>query len=487
MSKVYLTPGVYIEEKSAFPNSVAAVPTAVPAFVGHTAKASSGDRDLTDKAVKITSWSEFEQFFGGAPKTVFDVIKSETGEGFEVKAVAQNYSLYYSIKFFYSNGGGDCYILSVGNYENEISKERLSKLDPLKKESDITMLVIPEAVLLAEKDCQEVQQLMLAHCGGEMKNRIAILDVYNGHQARITESEDIINKFREGIGDEHLDFGAAYYPWLETTIVRKKEVSFENINSASIESLISMLKKEVDQLANGDATKAENLKKKIDELNAPTDKLHQELLVISPLYKSILEELARKMNLLPPSSAMAGIYTMVDNNVGVFQPPANVSVGSVVKPAVNISNDEQDDLNVPLNGKAVNAIRSFPGKGVLVWGARTLDGNSMDWRYISVKRTVIMIEQSVKNAVEAYVFEPNVSSTWENVKAMLNNFLTNVWAQGALAGAAPEDAFSVEVGLGTTMTPADIFEGTMRITIKLAVTRPAEFIVLTFEQDMQRS
>ncbi len=82
---------------------------------------------------------------------------------------------------------------------------------------------------------------------------------------------------------------------------------------------------------------------------------------------------------------------------------------------------------------------------------------------------------------------PNTAATWTNVKAMLVNFLTNVWQMGALAGASPEDAFSVDIGLGETMTPVDILEGYMRITIKLAVTRPAEFIVITFEQQMQKS
>ena len=198
---------------------------------------------------------------------------------------------------------------------------------------------------------------------------------------------------------------------------------------------------------------------------------------------SVREEL----NLLPPSAAMAGIYSMVDNNIGVFKSPANVGMGSVVKPAVNITSDEQDDLNIPLNGKAVNAIRTFPGKGILVWGARTLDGNSQDWRYISVRRTVIFIEQAIKYAAEPYVFAPNTATTWTNMKAMLINFLTNVWQQGALAGATPEDAFSVDIGLGTTMTPVDILDGYMRIVVRIAVTRPAEFIVITFEQKMQQS
>ena len=178
---------------------------------------------------------------------------------------------------------------------------------------------------------------------------------------------------------------------------------------------------------------------------------------------------------------------MVDNTRGVWKAPANVSINSVISPAVNITHDDQEDLNVPLSGKAINAIRLFVGEGVKVWGARTLDGNSLDWRYINVRRTMIMLEQSVQNATRAYVFDPNVASTWINIKSMIQNFLNGIWKRGGLAGAAPEDAFSVHVGLGDTMTPEDILEGILRVTVLVAIVRPAEFIEITFQQQMQKS
>ena len=142
---------------------------------------------------------------------------------------------------------------------------------------------------------------------------------------------------------------------------------------------------------------------------------------------------------------------------------------------------------MPISGKAVNAIRSFVGEGVKVWGARTLDGNSLDWRYINVRRTMIMLEQSVQDATRAYVFEPNVASTWLNIRSMIQNFLNGIWKRGGLAGAVPEDAFSVHVGLGDTMTPEDILEGILRVTVLVAIVRPAEFIEITFQQQMQKS
>jgi phage tail sheath protein FI len=140
-------------------------------------------------------------------------------------------------------------------------------------------------------------------------------------------------------------------------------------------------------------------------------------------------------------------------------------------------------LNVDaVTGKSVNAIRPFPGIGTLVWGARTLDGNSQDWRYINVRRTMIMIEQSLKLALKPYIFEPNEPAIWLTIKSVMENFLTNLWRQGALSGVRPEQAFSVMVGLGTTMTATDIQGGILRVTILVAIVRPAEFIEITFQQ-----
>jgi phage tail sheath protein FI len=170
----------------------------------------------------------------------------------------------------------------------------------------------------------------------------------------------------------------------------------------------------------------------------------------------------------------------------VQKAPANVGMVNVISPAVDLKKEDQQDLNIPADGLAVNAIRSFVGQGLLVWGARTLDGNSLDWKYVNVCRSMIMIEQTIKNAAQAYVFEPNNANTWASVKSMIINFLTIQWRNGVLAGSTQDDAFLVDVGLGTTMTPTDILEGIMNITIKVAISRPAEFIVITFQQQMPK-
>jgi len=97
------------------------------------------------------------------------------------------------------------------------------------------------------------------------------------------------------------------------------------------------------------------------------------------------------------------------------------------------------------------------------------------------------LEQSIKAAAEGYVFEPNSSTTWSTLKATVTNFLLNQWQSGILAGQSPDDAFSVSIGLGTTMTPNDILDGILKLSVKVAISRPAEFIVITFEQQQQKS
>jgi phage tail sheath protein FI len=208
----------------------------------------------------------------------------------------------------------------------------------------------------------------------------------------------------------------------------------------------------------------------------------------NPLLQNIVNEIYKELSKITPSGAIAGVYAMVDNQRGVWKAPANVSLSAVSRPIIKIDDNQQEDLNVDvISGKSVNAIRSFTGKGTLVWGARTLSGNDNEWRYVPVRRFFNMVEDSVRNATGWAVFEPNDASTWIRVKAMIENYLTNLWKAGALAGAAADQAFFVNIGLGTTMSSVDILEGRMNVEIGMAVVRPAEFVVLKFSHKLQES
>jgi len=355
------------------------------------------------------------------------------------------------------------------------------------------MIVIPDIIALGKDAYTNVYTKVLAHCA-KMQSRIGIFDVRK--QGPTEKTDDLVEEFRSNIGVNALNYGTAYYPWLRTGIVSPSEVDFQNLDdSVKLEDLlpqdtekaaIAIIQKYKSDNAPASPPDSPPQAKQPD--TAAKQNYHQSLKAASPTYTHLLEELRSRLNELPPSAAMAGIYTMVDNTRGVWKAPANVSLSMVNEPSVNVSSEGQEKLNVDvMAGKSINVIRPFPGIGTLVWGARTLDGNSQDWRYINVRRTLIMIEQSLKLATRAYVFEPNDAGTWVTVKSMFNNFLTNLWKQGALAGAVPEQAFDVQIGLGVTMTPTDILDGLMKITVKVAVVRPAEFIVITFQQQQQLS
>jgi hypothetical protein len=556
----FKTPGVYIKEQDAFGSSVVAVPTAVPAFIGYTQTADIDGNSQLMKAVKIRTFPEFREIFGGGPATQFDIALGNDGT-MDLTPVSDKYFMYSAINGFYANGGGQMYVVSIGTYGDAVDSEKmLQAIELLTRETEPTLLVCPDAVLLEKDDCYTIYKTMLQHCGIKMKSRFAILDVYNGFNEKSMDQD--VQDFREGIGANALAFGAGYYPWVHTTLTPASEVDYrriadsdklikilmdnvkdamfgggggDNPKLAEAQKLIASIKDDLSNLddvgkklaaidkgfskpkdkdakkvkatlsakavellggANAidpnspEGRKLTQIEAAINRIKDPNDDVkavHSVVASLAPIYKTILKNVRESLNLVPPSGIMAGVYSLVDNTEGVHKAPANVSLNSVIKPSVNINSDDQEDLNSPLSGKAINAIRSFVGKGVLVWGARTLDANSQDWRYIPVRRTMIMIQQSIKNAVEAYVFEPNVSRTWLKLKTSIENFLGDVWKNGSLAGASPTQAYEVNVGLGSTMTPNDILEGIMRISVKCAITRPAEFIEITFEQKMQES
>jgi phage tail sheath protein FI len=219
------------------------------------------------------------------------------------------------------------------------------------------------------------------------------------------------------------------------------------------------------------------------------EKLYEaDLIELFPIYRNVVVALNKELVDLPPSGAVVGKYAAVDDERGVWKAPANVSLASVSGLTETIDDDEQALLNVDAtSGKSINAIRAFTGKGILIWGARTLAGNDNEWRYVPVRRFFIFVEESVKKATSFSVFEPNDANTWVRLKSMIENFLTELWKQGALAGPKPEKAFFVNVGLGVTMTAQDILEGRLIIEIGMAAVRPAEFIILRFSHKLQEA
>lgn len=637
MATSYKTPGVYVEEISKFPPSVAQVETAIPAFVGYTESAVVDGVDYHAdgiiKPVKIGSLPEYEFYFGGAPDPTTIEIELNADNSVKKTSIESINLLYDSVRMFYANGGGDCYIVSVGPYNTDTSgvsdTELSGGLASLEKEDLPTLLVIPETVHLALDKAGAIHAAMLKQCN-KLQDRFAVMDIVDGDK-EIANSVDPVADFRDNVGMNYLKYGAVYYPFLKTTLpfkisydtivggtFTKNGAPVSNITSLFNTSLVSSIeniglditaKSTVAVPTMGDIASRPQLESAANDLytffkdfaaltfvdNAATDSassvharyleadgdFHRLLTLLfdynhfsqsansdapsptwdtalitddfnadfapltfaapattdnnifqatstaasaapyfrallanftalfdsfyeelesmrtertdtlfetDPVYKGIVNAIGQKGVVLPPSGAVVGIYAAVDNERGVWKAPANVSIASVKGPSVNITHEDQASLNVDtVAGKSVNAIRAFTGKGTLIWGARTLAGNDNEWRYIPVRRFFNMVEESVKKATAQFVFEPNDANTWVKIRAMIENFLSLQWRAGALAGAKPDEAYYVRVGLGQTMTAQDILNGYMHVEIGMAVVRPAEFIILKFSHKMQES
>ena len=562
----YKTPGVYVEEETKFPPSVAQVETAIPAFIGYTAEGPK------NKPTRITSMLEYEQLFGKANPETFAVAFKD-GIATATQTKVSNFKMYYAMQMFFANGGGPCYIVSVGEedvYYSAVSVTELQAgLELLKKEDEPTLIVFPDLQGLVPNAADVNAATATAQTAADNKTaatdaKAASKDVSDAVQAAVDLQAAVdvvatkVNSYANAAIVNPAKVAAAQAVAVavlaaanlaaaktaaqavtaafDTDLVTATAISAAASNNATAvaaaQSNVADITK-VYSLYNSALNQAELMKDRFVIMDVLGDDVtfrskvigsglkygaayHPKLKTVlnyaykeadvlvtgasgianlanlksssSELYNLAKKAIDSKQVVLAPSSSMAGVYAKVDSTSGVFKAPANVGLNYVVAPTVKISHEDQEGLNVdPTSGKSINAIRTFTGKGTLVWGARTLDGNSNEWRYISVRRFFNMVEESVKKATERFVFEPNTANTWIRVQTMIENFLNQQWQDGALAGSKPEEAYYVSVGLNKTMSAQDILEGRMNIEIGMAAVRPAEFIVLRFSHKLQEA
>ncbi|WP_161887911.1 phage tail sheath C-terminal domain-containing protein [Pontibacter russatus] len=471
----YKTPGVYIEEIPKLPPSIASVETAIPAFIGYTQKAKrKEENDLRNKPWRIESMLDYERYFGFAqPETGIEVVVDATQSArTDVRGrvnpdLRSNFLMYYSLQLFFINGGGPCYIVSVGDYESSggviLEADLKPGLEEVEKVNEVTLLLFPDAINMADGGTYYALYKEAIDQCVKLKDRFVVLDVYRSPDNADNWQADIAF-LRDTLAGttEELKYAAVYFP----RIYSRVDFYYNDPETGKpLDENVKIISQGAGELG---ATLAE-------------------LKTINNAYYNLAKGAINDMEMLQPASpAVVGVYAQVDNSRGVWKAPANVNIDYVVRPEVLITPAQQEGLNVDsLAGKSVNVIRSFPGRGpAIIWGARTLAGNDNEWRYVSVRRFFNMVEESTKNATELFVFEPNDRGTWIRVKSMIENYLTQQWKAGALMGTTTREAFFVKVGLGETMTELDIWEGRMIVEIGLAVVRPAEFIILRFMHKM---
>lgn len=216
--------------------------------------------------------------------------------------------------------------------------------------------------------------------------------------------------------------------------------------------------------------------RKIDDIVAHRDIVDSNYAAMYHPWLEVFDPLDKKNIAIPPSGSVIGIYARSDTARGVHKAPANETVRACVGLDCQFNKGEQDILNP----KGVNLIRTFPGQGIRVWGARTASSDP-NWKYINVRRLFIFIEESIKANTNWAVFEPNDEVLWVRVKRTIDVFLTGLWRTGALAGSAPSEAFFVNVGRNT-MSQDDIDNGRLVCVIGIAPVKPAEFVIFRISQ-----
>jgi uncharacterized protein len=542
------TPGVYVQEVATLPPSVAEVSTAIPAFIGHTERGtdparitSSLDYQALFGAVANSSFTVRVE--AAAPGEMPALTLTRATENVPM-------TLYYHLSHYFANGGGPCWIIPIGT-EGTAKEQFIAGLKGLEQLDEPTLIVFPEAAdVLTIADYGELAQAAMAQCNN-LKDRFVVLDVPGGqvasfrnaigtqnlsyaaayHPYMLTTITWLFDDISVSVERAPSGTAAAFSRLLPESgggiaasftgnAAAKPRVRVDagdaasnatfaiegttlRIGNAATKTGAALaaawstwaaanpaagftLSVDGDGAGVLDATSATGVQLS-PQTSAPAPLANLKANETA-LYNRIKDALSRERVTLPPSAAMVGIYASVDRDRGVWKAPANVSVSGAIALVARLTDEDQEGLNIdPTAGKSINALREFTGRGTMVWGARTLAGNDNEWRYVSVRRLFITIEESTRKASAFAVFEPNDATTWLKVKGMIESYLYSLWERGALAGSKPDSAYYVNVGLGRTMTIQDVLEGRLIVEIGIAAVRPAEFVVLRFMHRLQQA
>jgi phage tail sheath protein FI len=336
-----------------------------------------------------------------------------------VKAGSRQH-LAHAVQGFFLNGGSRCYIVNVGkNGALEGGAGKRQGIDLLEEKDEVAIVATPGFYDPSS------HKSLVAHCE-RLKDRVAILD----------PGKDIQD-------------------------------------STDVEML-----KEIETAASGSGKAAANKKQGLypGESKDGYAALYAPWITVRNLFQSDSEQDDYRIN-VPPCGHLAGIYARTDATRGVHKAPAN----ETIRGALNVGYCFTDAEQGPLNSSGVNCIRLFSREGVSVWGARTLAAASSEWRYLNVRRLFNMIEESIAISTRWVVFEPNDMSLWKSIRRDISAFLRNLWREGALMGATPEEAFFVKCDAETN-PPEIINEGRVVTVIGISPVKPAEFVIFQISQ-----
>ncbi|NHZ72357.1 MAG: phage tail sheath family protein [Aquificales bacterium] len=435
MAVTYASPGVYVEEVDRGTKPIEVAGVSIAAFVGITAEASmkqfnpdTGEREVVEsvlnKATLVTNWTQFQDIFGGFLPGAF---------------------LPDAVYGYFANGGGACYITSLRAL-NEMPKAapkrqstRAKKAEEGKEEA-----AAPEAQPAAGP-------LTAADFIGDAAKRTGINGLEAQDDISLILCPDIMSGYDGSKGAKEL---------------------VKQVQTAMIAHCENMQYRFA-VLDTPPGLNAQQAKEWRDFVNFDTSfaALYYPWIEIADLSDS--PNTSKKV---PPSGHVVGIYNRVDADRGVHKAPANEVILGATNVEAGLTRGEQDTLN-PIG---VNCVRAFPGRGIRVWGARTLSSDG-SWRYINVRRLFSQVGQSLDTGLQWVVFEPNDHTLWAKVRRDITAFLRVIWRGGALFGATPEQAFYVKCD--AELNPPEIRDlGQLIIEVGMSPVKPAEFVILRLSQ-----
>ncbi|HEY4028067.1 MAG TPA: phage tail sheath family protein [Candidatus Dormibacteraeota bacterium] len=494
----YLSPGVYVEEVEAGSRPIEGVGTAVAAFVGLAA------RGPFNQPVLVTNWSQFVQSFG------------EFNEGAYLAHAVYGYFL---------NGGGACYVVRIGGNgpapsaggELPLGRDRglpfrVSALESGAAGNEITVEVQEASepgddsfklVVSRSGRVEEVFDNVTTKRGKQnvatvvkQRSRLIQLEEISGAsplepapQAKITlgggnvtvparvSAEDYVGSAADRTGFAGLeavesvtmlavpDLMAAY---------QQGAIDLEQVQAVQL-AMIAHCELMGDRVAILDPPPDYNAQQ-VREWRVDKARFDSKYATLYWPWVKVFDPLAGQGMFVPPSGHVAGIWARSDDTRGVHKAPANEVVRGAIDLQLLITKGEHDQLNP----QGINCIRAFPGRGIRVWGARTLSSDPA-WRYLNVRRLFNYIEESILDGTQWVVFEPNDMALWERVKRTINAFLVRVWRDGALFGATPQEAFYVKCDAETN--PSEVIDaGQLIVEVGIAPVKPAEFVIFRLAQ-----
>jgi uncharacterized protein len=500
----YLTPGVYVEEVPSQSKPIEGVGTSTAAFVG---LAPGGPVNVP---MRISNWTQFARIYG-------DPASPDNGPFMEGAYLA------HAVYGYFANGGSLCWIVRVGKETGapraqvalpaaaDTSVETLRALAKADADGDVAIEISEEpnasgadatykVVVSAGGDKEEYEGLTLKKGKANIATKInAASKLVTIEEASVPEELKVPATGKYALSVPSIPAGDIEPGDFEGDVAKRQGMG----SLAAIDEVTMVVMPDLMALANGSGSDAqvrdlqgkmiahaENMGDRMAILDAPPNLLPQDILEwrmntagydskFATLYWpwiEVMDPLTNTPKLIPPSGHMAGIWARTDSTRGVHKAPANEVVLGANGLGFQITQAEQGALNQ----SGVNCIRSFPGRGIRIWGARTLSSDP-EWRYLNVRRLFNYVSESIMQGTQWAVFEPNDQRLWTQLRIAASNFLTRTWRQGALFGASPSQAFYVKCDEETN--PPDVVEaGQVVVEIGIAPVKPAEFVIFRISQ-----